>query len=130
MATLGLHHLGLAVADLDQTTTFFIDCLGWKLVREVPEYPAKFVTDGHSFLTLWQASAGAEPFDRHTNVGLHHFALAVDSAHALEDLFAKVSKYPDVHVEFAPQAMGTGPARHCMFAEPGGIRMELVWAGK
>lgn len=130
MATLGLHHLGLAVTDLNQTTAFFTDCLGWKVVREVPAYPAKFVTDGHAFLTLWQTRDGARPFDRHGNVGLHHFALAVDSEAAFDALFAKVRQHPGVEVEFAPQPMGDGPARHCMFTEPGGIRMELVWAGK
>ena len=37
MGTAGIHHVGLAVADLDTTTRFFTDGLGWKLVREVPE---------------------------------------------------------------------------------------------
>jgi catechol 2,3-dioxygenase-like lactoylglutathione lyase family enzyme len=127
MGTAGIHHVGLAVADLDTTTRFFTDGLGWKLVREVPDYPAKFVTDGVAFLTLWQTDPGAAPFDRKTRVGMHHLALKVADERQLNDLFEKVRAYPGVRVEFAPQAMGAGPARHCMFCEPGGIRMELAW---
>ncbi len=128
MATLGIHHLGLSVPDLDKTSAFFTDCLGWKVARDVPGYPARFVTNGTAFFTLWQTSASATPFDRRNNVGLHHVALAVADEAQLESLFAKVQAYPGVTVEFPPQPVGEGPARHCIFCEPGGIRMEFFWA--
>lgn len=128
MATLGIHHLGLSVSNLDQTTAFFTDCLGWKIAREVPDYPAKFVTNGTAFFTLWQTNAAATPFDRRANVGLHHVAISVSDEAQLGKLFGKIQAYPGVKVEFAPEALGSGPAKHCMFFEPGGIRMELIWA--
>ena len=128
MSTLGIHHLGLSVANLDQTSAFFTDCLDWKVVREVPQYPARFVTNGTAFFTLWQTSASAAPFDRKGNVGLHHVALAVEDEAQLDALFGRIQAYPDVRVEFSPQPVGAGPAKHCMFHEPGGIRMELFWA--
>ncbi|WP_209003710.1 VOC family protein [Labrenzia sp. CE80] len=31
--TIGINHLGLTVLDLEQTTTFFTDCLGWSLLN-------------------------------------------------------------------------------------------------
>ena len=55
----GLNHLGLAVRDLDQTTAFFTDVLGWSETARDDSYPRK----------------------------------------------------------------------HMMFAEPGGIRLELMWPG-
>lgn len=128
MATSGIHHLGLSVSDLDKTAEFFTDCLGWKLVREVPDYPAKFVSNGAAFFTLWQADESAAPFDRKSSVGLHHVALKVTDEQELNSLFEKVRSYPGVTVEFAPKLMGEGPARHCIFFEPSGIRMEFVWA--
>lgn len=127
MGTHGIHHLGLTVADLGQTTRFFTECLGWSLVREVPEYPAKFVSDGEAFLTLWQAKPGSAAFNRQTQVGLHHVAIRVADEQTLGTLFERVAKYPGVVVEFAPEPLGGGPGRHGMFLEPGGIRMELVW---
>lgn len=129
MTTLGIHHLGLSVANLDETSRFFTDCLGWTVAREVPEYPARFVTNGSAFLTLWQADGNATAFDRKKNVGMHHFALAVSDDTRLRELFARIAAWPGVQVEFSPQAVGAGPAKHCMFHEPGGIRMELFCPG-
>jgi len=129
MSTLGIHHLGLAVSNLRASVAFFTECLGWKIAKEVPAYPAVFVTNGAAFLTLWQTADGAVPFNRKTNVGLHHFALRVASEAELHEIFAKVNAYPGVVAEFAPEQLGPGPAKHCIVFEPSGIRVEFVWAG-
>ena len=128
METLGIHHLGLAVSDLQATAKFFTDGLGWSVAREVPEYPAIFVTNGNAFITLWQTEAGASRFDRRKNVGLHHFALRVASESALDAAFARASSHPGVRVEFVPELLRGGPAKHCMIYEPSGIRVEFIWA--
>jgi len=128
METLGFHHLGLAVSDLQATAKFFTDALGWSVAREVPEYPAIFVTNGNAFVTLWQTDAGASRFDRRKNVGLHHVALRVPSEAALDAVFAKASSHPGVRLEFAPELLRGGPAKHCMIYEPSGIRVEFIWA--
>ncbi len=87
------------------------------------------MTDGHLRLTLWQVDSTSEitAFDRRHNIGLHHLALEVESSEKLDALAEKVSAYPGVEVEFMPELMGSGPRRHMMFAEPGGIRLELIW---
>jgi len=125
--TLGIDHLGLTVPDLNTTVSFFVDCLGWKRVGGRPSYPAAFVSDGHVVLTLWEVTRQAErvAFDRKTNVGLHHLALRVGSAAALDEIFARVAQWPGVVVEFAPENLGDGPKRHTMICEPGGIRIEF-----
>lgn len=127
MATHGIHHLGLAVSDLEATTGFFVDCLGWSLVREVPEYPAKFVSNGEAFFTLWQTASDNSPFDRKRQVGLHHVAIKVESEQDLVNVFDKVANHPGVTVEFAPELLRQGPAKHFMVYEPSGIRMEFIW---
>jgi catechol 2,3-dioxygenase-like lactoylglutathione lyase family enzyme len=128
MQTLGIHHLGLSVADLDATVDFFVNCLGWSVVKEVPAYPAKFVTNGEAFFTLWQTNAGARAADRRNNVGLHHVAIRVASDADLLAIYTRAAGYAGVTVEFAPEPLGGGPARHCMLYEPSGIRLELIWA--
>lgn len=127
VTTQGIHHLGLTVPDLAATRAFFIDCLGWKQVGEKPDYPAVFVSDGTIMLTLWQVQAanGGVKFDRKSNVGLHHVALRLKGEQALKDTFERVSKWPGVVVEFAPENLGAGPVQHMMITEPGGIRMEF-----
>lgn len=126
--TRGLHHLGLTVLDLAATRGFFVDTLGFRQVGEVPGYPAVFVSDGTTMLTLWQAAepAKAVRFDRKANIGLHHFAMRVDDADALEALHAKLKSTAGVEIEFAPEPLAGGPTRHMMCYIPGGIRMELI----
>lgn len=127
--TQGLSHLGLTVSKLDQTTTFFTDILGWKLAGEKPAYPAKFVTDGKMFITLWQVSNGvtAVNFDRKNNVGLHHLALSVASKEDLDRLHERFKSVDGLVIEFEPELNGQGPTIHMMIREPSGNRIEFAY---
>jgi len=129
--TLGVNHLGLTVTELDQTTAFFVQALGWVETARDESYPRSTVTDGSLRLTLWQAdrARGVVGFDRRTNIGLHHLALAVATSGDLDRIAAKLANWPGVIVEFMPEPVGSGPRRHMMFSEPGGIRLELIWPG-
>lgn len=126
--TRGLHHLGLTVPELAPTKAFFIDTLGFRQVGEVPAYPAVFLSDGTTLITLWQAAdpAKAVRFDRKANIGLHHFAMRVESADALDALYAQLKATAGVEIEFAPEPLGVGPSRHMMCFIPGGIRTEFI----
>jgi catechol 2,3-dioxygenase-like lactoylglutathione lyase family enzyme len=108
---------------------FFCDCLGWRLIGERPDYPAAFMSDGHGVLTLWEVASPdvAIAFDRRANVGLHHLALAVADRAGLDALYKRVSGWPDVVVEFAPELSGSGPKIHFMVYEPGGVRVEFAF---
>lgn len=125
---LGLDHLGLTVSDLDASLGFFTGALGWEQFGGNPDYPSAYVTNGHIKLTLWQQKGeGQTGFDRHANLGLHHFALKVASRAALDRVFAQVAEWPGVVVEFAPEPSGKGPKEHFMIYEPGGTRMEFSY---
>ncbi len=124
----GIDHLGLTVSDLQASLGFFTDALGWEQTGGNPSYPAAYVTNGQARITLWQQKGDdRRGFDRHTNVGLHHFALRVASHEALDRLFERVHDWPGVEVEFAPEFSGTGPKVHFMISEPGGTRMEFSY---
>jgi catechol 2,3-dioxygenase-like lactoylglutathione lyase family enzyme len=129
--TSGVHHVGLAVSDLEACRDFFCDVLGWKEVGRKPENPAAFVSDGSIMLTLWRVAdpATATPFDRRKNIGLHHLALTVAdaSATALDEVYERVRKHPKVVIEFEPSPMHPGSAtRHFICSIPGGIRIEFA----
>ncbi len=128
--TQGAHHIGLTVPDLSQTRSFFIDSLGFTQVGKVADYPAVFLSDGTTMITLWQAEnpETATPFDRKNVIGLHHFALKVENPDALDALYRTLRKTEGVEIEFAPESLGGGPAKHTMISIPGGIRMELIAA--
>lgn len=130
--TKGIHHLGLAVRDLSETTAFFIDVLGWQESGYDASYPRTAVSDGVIRLTLWQVdrSQDVSAFNRRRNIGLHHVALEVASEMKLNEIHRKVSEYAGAIVEFPPEFLGAGPRKHMMCSEPGGIRIEFIWQGE
>jgi lactoylglutathione lyase len=126
--TQGIDHVGLTVSDLNASVAFFTGCLGWSVIGGKPDYPATFVSDGVSRLTLWQVADGSfVPFNRSHNVGLHHLALKLGSHEALQALYELVAEWDGVVVEFSPEPSGGGPKIHCMIREPGGCRIEFAW---
>lgn len=126
--TSGVDHVGLTVSDLVASRTFFTHCLGWELLGENTSYPAAFVTDGTTRVTLWQVKDQTKyvPFDRHKNVGLHHLALRVPELTTLHKIHKRVAEWPGAVIEFAPEQNGTGPKIHCMVREPSGNRIEFT----
>jgi hypothetical protein len=69
--TRGINHLGLSVLDIDSTSRFFVQLLGWVESGRDESYPRTAVSDGHTRLTLWQVdrSLDVQPFNRRRNVG-------------------------------------------------------------
>lgn len=126
--TQGAHHIGLTVPNLSAARNFFVEVLGFAEVARKPDYPAAFVSDGSTMITLWQAvdPENSVSFDRKNNVGLHHLALKVDSLATLNSLYETLSATEDVEIEFSPEPMGGGPSEHFIFYIPGGIRLEFV----
>lgn len=128
--TLGAHHIGLTVSSLEESAAFFVALLGWKEVRRNEEYPAIYASDGYVMVTLWASKEQPpNPFDKNKNVGLHHLAFQVGSEADLNRVYAKLAD-SGVPIEFAPELLGKGPAKHMMCYEPSGIRVELIWPGK
>lgn len=127
--TCGVHHIGLAVRDLDEAAGFFVGALGFREVGRNDAYPALFVSDGGVTLTLWRIAdpAHAVAFDRRTNIGLHHLALAVPDEAALAAVHERVRGHAGVTVEFAPGPMRPGSStHHFICAMPGGVRIEFA----
>ena len=124
----GINHFGLTVSDLDASTHFFTEVLGFELLGEDEEYPSTAVANDEILVTLWRAEepASAVAFDRKNNIGLHHLAFNIDSFSALEELHAVLSGVPGVTIEFAPEPLSGGPTRHMMIREPSGNRLEFI----
>jgi len=129
--TQGLNHLGLSVKNLDLTLAFFTDCLGWEESGRDDSYPRTAVSDGNIRLTLWQVDhdLAVNEFHFRQNVGLHHFALQVATQAELNEIADTVAAWPGVEIEFMPELLGSGPRKHMIFYEPGGIRIEFIWPG-
>jgi lactoylglutathione lyase len=129
--TQGINHLGLSVKNLDQTVSFFVDCLGWEESGRDESYPRSAVSDGTIRLTLWEVdhSLSVNEFHFRKNIGLHHFALEIESEQKLIEISESVKLHPGVSIEFMPELLGVGPRKHMILYEPGGIRIEFIWPG-
>ncbi len=92
--TKGAHHIRLTVPNLTETRAFFLGTLGFSQVGEMPDYPAVFLTEDTTVITLWQAndSAIAVPFNRKNNIGLHHFTLKIDGPDIRQKLHGQLSR--------------------------------------
>ncbi|WP_428240008.1 VOC family protein [Gynuella sp.] len=128
--TRGINHLGLAVRNLTDTRNFFVNLLGWTESGYDADYPKTAVSDGVVRLTLWQVDHHhpVYEFDRRHNIGLHHLALEVETEADLDELHQCLLDN-GITIEFAPELLSGGPRKHMMCYEPGGIRIEFIWAG-
>ena len=124
----GVDHVGLTVTDLAATETFFVEQLGFTVMRRDPEYPAAFLNNGEVIVTLWRATdpEKAVAFDRKNNVGLHHLAFKVSSFDELDALYVQLKDAAGVRIEFSPEPLSGGPAKHMMIREPSGNRLEFI----
>jgi catechol 2,3-dioxygenase-like lactoylglutathione lyase family enzyme len=127
--TKGVHHIGLTVSKLEESAAFFTSMPGWREVRRNEEYPAIFVSDGSIMLTLWATKEQPSiPFNRRSNIGLHHLALLVENEDSLNRIYELLTNN-GTKIEFAPELLRQGPAKHMMCYEPSGIRVEFIWPG-
>lgn len=141
--TKGVHHIGLTVSKLEDSAAFFTEVLGWKEVKRDPEYPAIFVSDGSILVTLWKvkeqkskngkdndgnSQSESTAFNKNLNIGLHHVAFTVESEKELNDIHEKLQTN-NIKIEFAPELLREGPAKHMMCYEPSGIRVEFIYPG-
>lgn len=125
----GVHHVGLTVSRLEESAAFFVSVLGWREVRRDDAYPAVFVSDGRVMVTLWAVRESPPvAFDKDRNVGLHHVAFQVAREADLDAIRTRLEA-GGIAIEFGPEPLRQGPAKHMMCREPSGIRVEFIWPG-
>lgn len=94
MAIKELGHIVLYVRDLQRSTAFYRDVLGWEQVgTDVPGLPAAAFSGGrtHHELLLIEVGEDAQPIPHGRRIGLYHFGLKVgDSDDELRDVLAQL----------------------------------------
>ena len=123
LSTYSLSHLALRVTDLARARSFYVDTLGFEMVRETPT--AVFL-DAHGLLiALIGPAEQTDAADRFNpfRVGLDHLALAIADAGELDELRARLdaSGVPNHGIEQDPASGAT----YISFYDPDGIAWEL-----
>jgi glyoxylase I family protein len=123
LLTGGLHHLTIRTTDLARAKRFYVDTMGFEVVRE---RDGALILNAHgtSFGVLGAApqTSTQDRFDPF-RVGLDHLALAVDNAESLDELNQQLDA-AGVRNNGVQDDTRTG-ARYIAFYDPDGIAWEL-----
>jgi catechol 2,3-dioxygenase len=115
-------HVVLNVTDVERSTKFYRDVVGFQVARYRPDGSGAFLTCGviHHNLALFRAPAGARPAEK-GQIGLNHFAFKVESYTALQEAHKRLiaANATIDHI------VDHGMTRSVYFLDPDGIEMEL-----
>jgi catechol 2,3-dioxygenase-like lactoylglutathione lyase family enzyme len=136
MPAKGLHHVDLAVTDVERSLAFYLDLLGplgWHVTRTYPTYRG---TEEVVYLGTAEPNAaydpgglGLRPADggahRYYGVGVEHIAFEVDTKAEVEDAYAR-AKSSGATIHFPPEEDRDEPGYHAFFVfDPDGMRIEV-----
>ena len=115
-------HIVPNVTDVERSTRFYRDVVGFQVSRYRPDGTGAFLTCGvvHHNLALFKAPAGARPTEKGA-IGLNHFAFKVESYRALQ---AAHSRLVEARAAI-DHIVDHGMTRSVYFLDPDGIMMEL-----
>ena len=136
----GIHHLDLAVADVERSLAFYRDLLGPLGWTEEVRYPTYRGTEEVVYLVR-QKTGGGEPdleyfggvglrpadgpAHRYYGVGIEHFAVEVDRPEEVDEAYARCLA-SGVTIHFPPEEDRDLPGYYAFFAfDPDGIRVEV-----
>ena len=117
----GVHHIDLAVADLERSLVFYRELLGPLGWSEEIRYPTYRATEDVVYLTrgdVHNGGIGLRPADggkyRYYDVGVEHIAFEVDRREEVEEAHARcVANGASVH--FAPEEDRDEPGYYAFF---------------
>jgi len=115
-------HVVLNVTDVERSTKFYRDVVGFQVARYRPNGTGAFLTCGviHHNLALFKAPAGAQPLQK-GQIGLNHFAFKVGSYSALQEAHKRLIE-ANATID---HIVDHGMTRSVYFLDPDGIEMEL-----
>jgi catechol 2,3-dioxygenase len=115
-------HLVLNVTDVERSTKFYRDVVGFQVSRYRPDGTGAFLTCGvvHHNLALFKAPEGARPSEKGA-IGLNHFAFKVASYQGLQEAHKRLVEAGAT----IDHIVDHGMTRSVYFLDPDGIEMEL-----
>jgi len=133
----GVHHISITVNDFDRAKQFYTTLfghLGGQTIMDVTGAPHKHEGCRMMLFALptfmigvWEAAPEhrGRTFDRYS-VGLHHFAIALESRAAVDEVYRKLVA-DGVQILDAPAEYPYAPGYYAVFfTDPDGIKLELV----
>ena len=132
MPARGIHHVDLAVRNVERSLAFYLAVLGPLGLHEEARYPtyrgteeAVYLRWGDQLLGLRQADGGEH---RYYEVGIEHLAFYVDSREEVDDAYRRCLDL-GVRIHFPPEEDRDIEGYYELFVfDPDGIRVEVACA--
>jgi glyoxylase I family protein len=134
MPITGLHHVDLAVSDLERSLEFYLAVLGPLGVGVGERYPTYRGTEEVVYLRIGDQFVGLRPADggehRYYEVGIEHLAVFVDRREEVDETYERCMAL-GATVQFPPQEDRDEPGYWAVFFnDPDGMRLEVAhWPG-
>jgi glyoxylase I family protein len=125
----GIHHIDLAVSDVEQSIAFYLELLGPLGWTETDRYPTYRGSEEVVYLGNGGPAFGIRPADggahQYYGVGVEHLAIEVDRNDEVDDAYARcLARGAKVH--FPPEEDRDEPGYYAFFVfDPDGIRIEV-----
>ena len=132
MPARAIHHVDLAVTDVERTLSFYKAVLGPLGLREEARYPTYRGTEEVVYLGWAEQQLGLRRADggqhRYYEVGIEHIAFYVDTPEEVDAAYQRCLDI-GVRVHFPPEEDHDLPGYYEMFVfDPDGIRVEVACA--
>jgi catechol 2,3-dioxygenase-like lactoylglutathione lyase family enzyme len=131
-----IHHVDLAVADVERSLAFYRDLLGPLGWDEEITYPTYRGTEEVVYIRdpVTKFALGIRPADRDAHryygVGTEHFAFEVDQREEVDEAHARCLA-SGANIHFPPEEDRDEPGYYAFFAfDPDGIRVEVFHWGR
>jgi catechol 2,3-dioxygenase-like lactoylglutathione lyase family enzyme len=131
MPARGIHHVDLAVSDVERSLAFYVDLLGPLGWTEEIRYPTYRGTEEVVYLRdpASAVAIGIRPADggahRYYEVGIEHVAFEVDRRDEVDDAYARC-RANGAKIHFPPEEDRDEPGYWAFFVfDPDGIRVEV-----
>jgi catechol 2,3-dioxygenase-like lactoylglutathione lyase family enzyme len=132
MPASGVHHVDLAVADVERSLAFYRELLGPLGWAEEIRYPTYRGTEDVVYLVrddVRNGGVGLRPADggtyRYYDVGVEHIAFEVDRPEEVDEAHARCLA-SGANVHFPPEEDRDEPGYYAFFVfDPDGIRVEV-----
>jgi catechol 2,3-dioxygenase-like lactoylglutathione lyase family enzyme len=131
MAGRGIHHVALAVGDVERSYAFYLDLLGPLGWEESDRFTTYRGTEPEWLLQCGQQYFGIRPADggvhRYYEVGIEHLAFQVDRRDEVDDAYARCLA-AGANIHFPPEEdndLGADGYYAFFVFDPDGIRIEV-----
>jgi glyoxylase I family protein len=130
MPARGIHHVDLAVRDVERSLAFYLAVLGPLGVEEEGRYRSYRGTEEIVYLRYGEQLLGLRPADGgehvYSNVGIEHLAFYVDTREEVDAAYQRCLDI-DARIHFPPEEDRDLPGYYELFVfDPDGIRVEVA----